>query len=85
MNNDMPNQALVAFCLEHVQHSVWMTDLGTKDLKKFISLYRFMPAVGSVEYCFLWTELIKLSKDSLRLVYDPTNEMIALHKALWEL
>lgn len=85
MDNNIPNQELIDFCLDYVRRSVWMTDLGAKDLQKHISQYSFMPIVGSVEYCFLWTELIKLSKDSLRLIYKPTDGMIALHKAMWEI
>ena len=43
-----------------------------------------IPPAGSAEYYELWGELIKHSSLAFFAISNPTEDLISLHKMLWE-
>ena len=45
----------------------------------------FMPELGSQEYENMWLGLIGKSKYAINFITEPSEEMILMHKMLWEI
>jgi len=87
----LKNQVNFELCCD-IMRSVESTFYNSSEpLPTFVTSYKimldsltFMPIVGTDEYDILWKQLIKLYRSAIFLIPNATEEMLALHKMIWE-